>query len=226
MFRFIAPVIALLAIALSTTSVNALLRGSLDQAENTAFASANAETVRSLATTTDFVPLSCNNFFSPCTLWTTKFGTKTVHTARLFIECGECVVMDHPGPVLTLNNGVDIRGKLQIIKSSSDPALIIKATMVVVQGELEMRVTKEVDGKPLVKFVLEGESNMSFTPILENRDACGGSQCSVGKKAITVAGGKVESKYCCAFEIINLCSCPVRMCSRHILLIVSPRSAI
>lgn len=181
-----------------TTTVKALLRG-------TGAATRDASKAVDLSTSTrnlmaaDFVPLACNNNFAPCIPWMQKFGTELVHSNRLFIDCGECVALDdHPGPVLTLLDGIDIRGKLQIKKDEDDTALIIKATIVVVQGELEMSATKAVDGKPLIKFLMEGQENKSFTPIEENTQACGGNDCSVGKKAITVAGGKVDGKNNCA----------------------------
>jgi len=180
-----------------TTTVNASLRGARD-------ATGDAPNDVDLSTTTrnlmaaDFVPLACNNDFAPCISWAQKFGTETLHSNRLFIDCGECVTMDaHPGPGLTLLDGIDIRGKLQIKKNEGEAALIIKSTIVVVQGELEMSATKAVDGKPLIKFTMEGEENKSFTPIEENSEACGGNDCSVGKKGITVAGGKVDGKNTC-----------------------------
>lgn len=192
MIRFIAFLLGLATASLATT-VNASLRGNHDQVEPLDVGFPYAETVRSLIAT-DFVPLSCNNHIADCTPWTAKFGTKKIHTRRLIIDCGECVLMDHPGPMLTLLAGVDIRGKLQILRNKSDSALIINSTMVSVQGVLEMSVTKAVDGKPLITFVLEGNDEQSFTPIRENSEACGGNPCIIGKKAITVAGGKVDSK--------------------------------
>ena len=177
--------------------VNASLRGNHEQEQSsTEGALPKAGASRSLVTN-DFTPLACNNQYTPCIPWTTKFGTKSEHNVRLFVDCGECIVMDHPGPVVVLGEGIDIRGKLQIIKNENDPTLTIKSTMVNVQGELEMSATKTVDGKPLITFIMEGEKSMSFTPIQENSGACGGSECSVGKKAITVAGGKVNSKFGC-----------------------------
>ena len=190
MIRFIAFLIGLATLG---TRVNASIRGNQDQEEPSGVDFAHAQMIRSLVTT-DFVPLSCNNQIADCTPWTAKFGTKKIYTRRLLIDCGECVLMDHPGPMLTLLAGLDIRGKLQILRNQNDPALIINSTMVSVQGVLEMSATKAVDGKPIITFVLEGQDDQSFTPIGENSDACGGNDCIVGKKAITVAGGKVDSK--------------------------------
>jgi len=176
-----------------TTTVNASLRGSQGASESIDVSSTSTRSLEEA----DFVPFACNNDFTPCIPWTEKFGTDTLHSKRLVIECGECVTMDdhpHPGPMITLMDGIDIRGKLQITKTKEDVPLTIKSTIVVVQGELEMSATKAVDGSPLIHFIMEGEENKSFMPVEENSEACGGNECSVGKKGITVAGGKVDRK--------------------------------
>jgi hypothetical protein len=137
----------------------------------------------------DFVPLGCNEMIGVCKPWSTQFGTKSTYSKRLNIPCGECVIMDMNS--LTLNGGLDIRGKL-VVPDGHDVTL--HSTVIVVQGELEMNATKAVDGVPLIRFVMTGPDENFFTPIRENQDACSGA-CNVGKKAIVVAGGKLTGMY-------------------------------
>lgn len=193
MIRINAVLLGFAAVTLAS-SIHASLRGSPEQEPSSSEGTFPKTVASRSLVTNDFIPLACNNQYAPCIPWTAKFGTKSEHNVRLFVDCGECIVMDHPGPFVVLGDGIDIRGKLQIIRKENDSAVTIKSTMVNVQGELEMSATKAIDGKPLIKFIMEGEENKSFTPIQENSEACGGSDCSVGKKAITVAGGKVDSK--------------------------------
>jgi hypothetical protein len=143
----------------------------------------------------DFKPLSCNSNLSrnPCTTtWSSQFGTSNSHTTRIVIPCGKCVVMDHAGVVLDLKGGIDIMGKLVF---PNDYRLSITVTTVIVQGELQMTASKQVDGVPNIKFTMVGINNdLTFTPIDVNANACRGiSTCTVGKKSIVVAGGKLTS---------------------------------
>jgi len=137
----------------------------------------------------DFVPLSCNNMLSDCKSWRTIFGNDAVHTARVVVPCGTCVTMDHPGPELILQDGIDIQGKLIFPDGYS---LTVQTTSIAVQGELEMTSTKPVDGTPNIRISMIGNNSLqTFTPIGENAGACGNG-CVMGKKAIVVAGGKVK----------------------------------
>ena len=138
----------------------------------------------------DFVPLSCNAVFSTCVPWSKTFGTGATQVARVVVKCGACITMDHPGPTLTLQNGLDIQGKLVF---PDNYKLQIQSPLIVVQGELQMQASKPVDGVPSIRFIVTGSSDQFFTPIGSNANACGGS-CNVGKKSITVAGGKVNRK--------------------------------
>jgi hypothetical protein len=139
----------------------------------------------------DFVPLSCNNAVLDCDSWTTVFGNVAAHTSRVVVPCGTCVTMDHPGPVLTLQDGIDIQGKLVFPDNYS---LMVQTTSIVVQGQLDMTSTKLVDGTSTIRIRMIGDNKLqTFTPIGENAGACGGD-CVIGKKAIVVAGGKVNRK--------------------------------
>lgn len=143
----------------------------------------------------DLVPLSCNGALAAaiCQPWTSRFGATSVHSNLVVVPCGECIMMDYKGPTLTLNSGIDIIGKLVFPENY---VITLLTPFVIVQGELQMTSTKAVDGIPLIKLVMTGESNNTFYPQNENSDACGaGSPCLAGKKAIIVAGGKLNSKF-------------------------------
>jgi len=139
-----------------------------------------------------FVPLSCgSDRIFPCVKWTEMFGNATEFAERVIIECWACVTMDQKE--LTLLEGIDIQGKLFI-----DNELQLRASSITVQGELEMVATQPIDGSPLIQVILlETEDSQSFLPVEENAGKCSdfiNGECPVGHKAITVAGGRVNSK--------------------------------
>jgi G8 domain len=139
----------------------------------------------------DFLPLTCNaNLASvACSKWSLVFGTSVSQAARITIPCGQCVTMDHVGN-LELLGGLDVIGKLVFPDGYN---VNLTSTMIVVQGELQMTSSKPVDGVPAIRFTMIGNDNsLTFTPVDVNANACKGvSTCSIGKKAIIVAGGKV-----------------------------------
>ncbi|EEC45131.1 predicted protein [Phaeodactylum tricornutum CCAP 1055/1] len=165
------------------------IRGN-SSASSQAFDSEEAVPSSSRRLARGFVPLSCNANIdnSKCSSFIDTFGTNSVHASRLVVPCGTCVSMDHPGPLLTLNDGIDIQGKLVF---PDGYRLTVNTNLVLVQGELEMKSSKAVDGIPDVTFVLQGSSISSFEPIDSNTGNCGGS-CDTGARSITVAGGKVN----------------------------------
>ena len=147
---------------------------------------------RKLQVQNDFKPLLCNSGLTSatCKTWSTVFGTGNVHTNRVYIPCGQCITMNHAGTSLDLRGGIEIVGKLVIPNKAK---INIVTTTVIVQGELQMTSSKPVDGKPDVKFTLTGSDDIKFTPIDRNANACNGATtCSVGKKSIIVAGGKLS----------------------------------
>ena len=101
--------------------------------------------------------------------------------------------MDHDGPAIHLQEGINILGKLVFPDGYN---LEVKTTKIVVQGELVMSATdKAVDGTPSIKITLEGEDEQTFTPADSNAGNCDGGDCSIGKKPIVVAGGKITREY-------------------------------
>jgi hypothetical protein len=98
--------------------------------------------------------------------------------------------MNHAGSILDLRGGIEIVGKLVI---PNKVKINIVTTAVIVQGELQITSSKPVDGNPDVKITLTGSNEIKFTPIDRNTNAChGDATCSVGKKPIVVAGGKIN----------------------------------
>lgn len=141
----------------------------------------------------DFVPLNCNNGIEnqTCLPWSTRFGNAAIQNNRVIVNCGECIDMDFAnGPVLTLLGGLDIRGKL-VFRDGYQ--LVVNTTLVVVQGVLILQSTKPIDGKPTIKFFMSGETDQYFEPIANNAMKCDATKlCLAGKKAIAVAGGRIE----------------------------------
>jgi hypothetical protein len=107
----------------------------------------------------DFQPLTCNRNLAsaPCGTWSSRFGTKTSHTERIIVPCGECIVMDHTATAdLELLGGIDIIGKLVFLDGYK---LNLSSTMIVVQGELQITSTKPVNGIPDIKLTMIGNDN-------------------------------------------------------------------
>lgn len=71
---------------------------------------------------------------------------------------------------------------------------VFRASAVVVEGELEMKATKTVDGNPNYFIRMFRDISFSFTPADNNENVCGGP-CDIGTRGITVAGGKLTSKF-------------------------------
>jgi hypothetical protein len=138
-----------------------------------------------------FVPLSCNaNLeWTKCTSWVSKFGKESIHSDLIVIECGKCYVMDFQGSVLTLKAGIDIVGKLVF---PNGYYLRLVTSMIVVQGELKMTSTKAITGTPDIEVTMIGMEDKYFTARGENKNVCRDSRCLAGKKAITIAGGKLN----------------------------------
>lgn len=179
-----------LAMILAASAALPVVRSS----ENTQFFPNNNET----QAIRDFVPLSCNaKGFNPCQPWSTVFGRRINQNNRLYIPCGECVVLDIP--TVHLKKGIDVQGKW-LVESSMN--VNITTTGIFVQGVWEVGVTEDdvgsappVSDVPRVLVTLVGEDDQEFTPILENADACGGGKdCNIGMKGIVVAGGTIDSK--------------------------------
>jgi G8 domain len=141
----------------------------------------------------DFQPLLCNSNLASvtCTSWSSMFGTAGLYTNRVTIPCGMCIAIDHAGATLELRGGLEIIGKLVF---PNKYRLNLSTTTIIVQGELQMTSSKPVNGVPDVTITMIGSNDaLTFTPIDRNSNACNGaSTCTVGKKSIIVAGGKID----------------------------------
>jgi hypothetical protein len=156
--------------------------------------------------TNDFVPLACNANLDnvPCISWRTIYGNSDTFTNQVIIPCGTCIVMDYPGPQLSLLRGINIIGKLIFPDSVLLYKITIYTASIIVQGELDMQSTKQpITGTPLITFIMIGlDETLSFRPVNENANACVSTvtgNCLVGFKSITVAGGTVKCT-CCIYE--------------------------
>lgn len=144
-----------------------------------------------MAVTMPFSELRCNRNISPCVPYSSRYGQKNIFLNRMIVPCGTCIIMDLADDLLLLNDGLDIRGKLIF---PDNYRLTVQTSMVVVQGELEMTSSQQVDGDPPIKFILHGNSDLeSFLPIHNNEGICPVG-CAVGPNSFTVAGGKVTRK--------------------------------
>jgi G8 domain len=144
----------------------------------------------------NFTTLTCNANIgtASCQTWTSQFGTANSHNNLLIVPCGVCITMDYSQTEqLDLLGGIDIQGRLVFPDGYQ---ILITTPMIIVQGELIMTSLKPINGVPDVKITMIGQNDkQTFTPIDNNANACnfGSATCTVGKKAIVVAGGKVNS---------------------------------
>ena len=128
-------------------------------------------------------------------MWSKHFGMDSIHTAPITIPCGKCIEMDYSGDLLVLEKGIVIHGKLVFPESNNRKPLTIQTPHIIVQGELHMHASnKAVDGHFAYKFELNGNNETQLQPIEENHDVCQEIKCNVGKKVITVAGGKINGR--------------------------------
>jgi G8 domain len=156
----------------------------------------------------DFLPLSCNRQLStaPCVSWIATYGSNNSFTTTVQIDCGNCVLMDHPGPDITFFQGIDIIGKVVFSNDAPQDPITIYTTSITVQGELDLQSTStSVTGTPNIHIIMTGKRDkQAFRPVGENIGACSmydfSGNCPVGRKAITVAGGKVTSTYLSAYS--------------------------
>jgi len=137
----------------------------------------------------DFKPLDCNpDSFDDvtCSSWKDTFGSTVKYNDLKIIPCNQCIRMDIEGGELVLNGGLDIQGKLLF---EAGYKLILNTTHIVVQGELEIVATRAVTNYHDVEFILFGKNTkLEFNPLPPNSHLNG----IVGKKSITVAGGKIN----------------------------------
>jgi hypothetical protein len=162
-----------------------------------------------------FQPLPCNKDLesdSPCALlWSEVFPTSIIDalTGPAKIKCGTCVKLDNVTGSVSIPTGLNIEGKLLIdsadyySEGQGDGGVTIKIPFVLVQGILEIKSDRPVsptDSTELVKIVLDDSSLKAGAEVLDlsqhvhlhNTDFCKMRSCSVGKKPIIVAGGKLD----------------------------------
>ena len=142
-----------------------------------------------------FQPLHCNDFYDPSIpcdqKWSTLFGGEDQHDDEIVIPCGLCIEMDHAGPVLSLDGGIDIQGILVVPDGQT---ITVRTPYIRVQGELHAFSSKQIDGVPNIKFIIWGDKNgiEKFQPVYANAYSCGVQRCDPGPKSIIVAGGRLN----------------------------------
>ena len=176
-----------------------------------------------------FVPLACNANVDKvkCDTWTDRFGVRKSFADLVVVPCGECILLDRTisGSTLTFEDGIDVQGKLVFLEGTT---INIRTPMIAVQGELQMYAAKKaVNGVPLIHILMTGQNDkQSYIAIGENSKKCsddGTARCEVGKKSITVAGGKVNSKCHTSLFVLLILYFPFLIARFLILSDFSPR---
>lgn len=138
----------------------------------------------------------CVSMISFCRPWSEFIG-QTHHTETVRIPCEVCVTMEEfaHGELIDLEGGLDIEGRLLLPDGTS---LTLRTPYIFVQGELFMRSTKKIDGNPDIKVIMTGTEDAIFYPHARNKveleyeNNNPENGFNVGKKAILVAGGKID----------------------------------
>ena len=150
-----------------------------------------------------FAPLRCNqdlNETSQCTEWDDMHFDAD---AKVIIPCGICVTVGCDATAIDTPQGIDVHGRLVFKDYALDcppssaalPRVTVTTPFLHVQGELVMRSSRSTSARPDVKLVLTGTTEHALVPHTENdiSSKCDSNTgCKVGKKAIAVAGGKLD----------------------------------
>jgi len=86
--------------------------------------------------------------------------------------------MDLLGPRIDFLAGLDIVGKL--VFPESNKQLVVYSTMIVIQGELDVKSTGEVGAEPKVNFIMTGDQDQTFVPVGNNAGKCNGAPTIMG----------------------------------------------
>eukprot|EP01063_Lacrimia_lanifica_P040461 TRINITY_DN9171_c0_g1_i1.p1 TRINITY_DN9171_c0_g1~~TRINITY_DN9171_c0_g1_i1.p1 ORF type:complete len:1511 (+),score=550.46 TRINITY_DN9171_c0_g1_i1:43-4575(+) len=139
-----------------------------------------------------FTPLPCNADvgMAACTPWSARGFDLS---ATVVVPCGECVVVDVAGEVV-LQGGLNVEGRL--VFPAGRAALTVTTPYIIVQGEL---VVEELADATIpspagaeLKVRLVGTDGVTLTTHpLQAYGKCAAG-CSVGKKPIAVAGGRLH----------------------------------
>lgn len=104
------------------------------------------------------------------------------------IECGTCAIVDvTDGSTLEFPSGLNVEGMLYFPSSAK---VTLELDHMFVQGTLKMDAPLVGNS---VTFFMTGTDDRSLYPHAENSEACDPvSGCSMGKRAIAVAGGTLD----------------------------------
>jgi hypothetical protein len=136
-----------------------------------------------------FKPLSCNSNMAACQSWTTWFATQT-GSGMSTIPCGQCVTLNvADGSTVTLLNGLNIIGKLNVPGTIKNVTLSLP--LLLVQGELAVTTGQTIispANRGLTISMTGTNPTLAFAPTTTG--ICT-TTCIAGKKGIVVAGGKL-----------------------------------
>jgi hypothetical protein len=171
-----------------------------DEQEHT---SRSTGSIRHLSSTDQnyFAPLSCNADLDVSKCYTaTTAGSTTLSSIlnndsdtsdEVLIPCGTCVVVDTTdGSTVDIPSGLNVEGMLYFPSSAN---VTIQTPHIFVQGKLKMDPPASTSSSNSIRIRMVGEEDQYLHPHEENAALCDeGTGCSVGKKAIVVAGGQLD----------------------------------
>mmetsp|Transcript_7650 Transcript_7650/g.10558 ORF Transcript_7650/g.10558 Transcript_7650/m.10558 type:complete len:1025 (+) Transcript_7650:187-3261(+) len=145
-----------------------------------------------------FQPLSCNDELSvdDCVIGSSNYlGTlstvlgTTPTGEQVVIPCGKCAVVETTdGSTKSLPDGINVEGMLHFPSTAN---LTLETTHIVIQGILQMD-PPDAALRNKVRVRMVGSEDHILYPHTENESVCDGMVCNVGKKAIVVAGGRLD----------------------------------
>lgn len=156
--------------------------------------SSTSSSIRHLSSEILFAPLSCNNELdvSKCNTGSTLSSilSNADTSNEVKIPCGICALVDTTdGSTVAIPSGLNIEGMLYFPSSSN---VIIETTHIFVQGKLKMDPPAPTSSNS-IRIRMVGGDDQYLHPHEENAASCDeDTGCSVGKKAIIVAGGQLD----------------------------------
>jgi len=151
-----------------------------------------------IGATGDFDPLQCNidpdtgrvSAMTPCMAFEDQFSIDT--DEEVVIPCNTCYHLNSFRGGETINlGGLNIIGKLIVGQGSS---FTLNTPHIFVQGIFNVVSEGRVGGDEMIKFVLTGDDDVTFTPADSNAGNCPPAGCNVGSRPVVVAGGRVNFK--------------------------------
>lgn len=106
-------------------------------------------------------------------------------TGEAHIPCGVCAIVDYTdGETVEIPRGINVEGMLYFPSTAN---VEVRTPHLYVQGNLKIDAPN--DGNRIKVHMIDTEKEQFMIPHVENANQCSALGCSLGKKAVGIAGG-------------------------------------